>query len=102
MNSAGQLPQSIPKRENSATSVCIVVENLTVPLDRRVWAEARALRDAGYLVSVICPKGKTAHTASYEVLEDIHIYRHRSWEAANALGYFVEYGMSLIAEFYLM
>ena len=37
--------------------VLIIVENLTVPLDRRVWQEAQALRDAGYTVSVICPKG---------------------------------------------
>jgi glycosyltransferase involved in cell wall biosynthesis len=102
VNSRGQLPQLLPERENSTTSVCIIVENLPVPLDRRVWAEARVLRDAGYLVSVISPKGRTAHTAGYEVLEDIKIYRHRSWEASGALGYFVEYGMSLISEFYLM
>ena len=36
--------------------ILIIVENLTVPLDRRVWTEARALRDAGYTVSIICPK----------------------------------------------
>ena len=35
--------------------VLIIVENLTVPLDRRVWQEATTLRDAGYTVSVICP-----------------------------------------------
>lgn len=73
-----------------------------MPLDRRVWSEARALRDAGYLVSVICPKGKTSHTASYEILEDIHIYRHRSWDAGSAAGYLLEYGMALVSEFYLM
>ena len=38
-------------------SVLIIVENLTVPLDRRVWQEARTLKEAGYTVSVICPKG---------------------------------------------
>ena len=45
------------------TAVCIVVENLPVPLDRRVWREACALRSAGYRVSVICPKGKDVWTA---------------------------------------
>ena len=33
-----------------------MVENLPVPLDRRVWQEACALRDNGYEVVVICPK----------------------------------------------
>ncbi len=36
-------------------SCVIVVENLPVPFDRRVWQEAQALRDAGWKVSVICP-----------------------------------------------
>jgi glycosyltransferase involved in cell wall biosynthesis len=83
------------------TAVCIIVENLPVPLDGRVWREARALRDAGYLVSVICPKGKDSCAASYENLEGIHIYRHRAWEASSALGYLMEYAWALAAEFYL-
>lgn len=81
-------------------AVCIVVENLPVPLDRRVWKEARALTDAGYQVSVICPKGK-GFAASYERLEGIEIYRHRSWEASGALGYLLEYSWALLAELYL-
>jgi hypothetical protein len=36
-------------------SCVIIVENLPVPLDRRVWQEARALTAAGWDVSVICP-----------------------------------------------
>jgi glycosyltransferase involved in cell wall biosynthesis len=85
-----------------STSVCIIVENLSVPLDRRVWCEARALRDTGYAVSVICPKGKKSCTASHEVLDGIHIYRHRMWEASSTLGYLLEYIFALIAEFYLV
>ena len=38
--------------------VLIIVENLPVPFDRRVWQEATTLKDAGYEISVICPKGK--------------------------------------------
>lgn len=82
------------------TSVCIIVENLPVPLDRRVWKEACALRDAGYRVSVICPKGK-GYSASYESLDGIEIYRHRMWEASGILGYFLEYAFALLAEFVL-
>lgn len=102
MRSPEQKTEMLPKRNGPATSICIIVENLPVPLDRRVWSEARALRDAGYVVSVICPKGKSAHTASYEILEGIHIYRHRSWEASSTLGYLLEYGVALAAELYLI
>jgi hypothetical protein len=35
-------------------AVCIIVENLSVRADRRVWREAKALREAGYSVSIIC------------------------------------------------
>ena len=82
------------------SAVCIVVENLPVPLDRRVWKEACALRDAGYRVSVICPKGK-GFSAGYEVLDRIEIYRHRAWEASSAPGYLLEYSWALIAELLL-
>jgi glycosyltransferase involved in cell wall biosynthesis len=81
-------------------AVCIIVENLTVPFDRRVWQEARALRDDGYRVSVICPKAP-GFEKSRETLEGIEIYRHPIWEASGTLGYFLEYGWALTAEFLL-
>ena len=82
-------------------SVLIIVENLTVPLDRRVWQEARTLREAGYTVSVICPKGGK-HTAPYEVIEGIHIFRHPlPYEADGALGYALEYSSAIFWEFIL-
>lgn len=84
----------------SHTAVCIVIENLPAPLDRRVWQEARALRDAGYRVSIICPKSGEFQR-SYERLEEIEIYRHRLWEATGPLGYLLEYGWALAAEFWL-
>ena len=37
--------------------ILILVQNLPVPFDRRVWLEANALRDAGFQVSIVCPKG---------------------------------------------
>src|SRR3984885_12329391 len=82
------------------TAVCIAVENLPVPLDRRVWREACALRDAGYRVSVICPKGK-GFSAAYETLEGIEINRHPAFEASSAPGYLLEYSWALVAEFLL-
>ena len=85
----------------SRPSILIIVENLTVPLDRRVWQEACALRDAGYTVSVICPKGGK-YIAPYELLDGIHVFRHPlPFEARGPLGYVVEYGSALAFEFAL-
>ena len=81
--------------------ILIIVENLTVPLDRRVWQEACALRDAGYTVSVVCPKGGK-YTAPYERLDGIHVFRHPlPIEARGPLGYAVEYSTALFFEFVL-
>ena len=81
--------------------VLIIVENLPCPFDRRVWQEALALRAHGYLVSIICPKGR-GYERSFEILEDIHIYRHPlPVEADTLLGYALEYGMSLALELWL-
>jgi len=38
--------------------VLIIVQNLPVPFDRRVWLESKALTAAGFDVTVVCPKGK--------------------------------------------
>ena len=85
---------------NNSTAVCIIVENLTVPVDRRMWQEARTLAEAGYRVSVVCPKGRGFEQA-YEVREGIEIYRYGLWEASGPLGYFLEYAIALVAQFRL-
>ncbi|HXC60101.1 MAG TPA: glycosyltransferase family 4 protein [Steroidobacteraceae bacterium] len=82
-------------------SVLILVENLPVPFDRRVWQEACALRDAGYVVSVICPTGK-GYESRFENLEGVHVYRYKlPMEAAGAKGYLIEYGVALAKTFML-
>jgi len=81
-------------------AVCIIVENLPVPFDRRVWQEALALREAGYRVSIICPKSR-GFERGRETLEEIEIYRHRLREASGPLGYLGEYTWALTAEFLL-
>ncbi len=81
--------------------VLIIVENLPCPFDRRVWQEALALRAHGYEVSIICPKGR-GYDQSHEVLEGIHLYRHPlPVEADSAIGYGLEYTLSLAMEFML-
>ncbi|MFN0023139.1 MAG: glycosyltransferase family 4 protein [Parvularculaceae bacterium] len=78
----------------------IIVENLPVPFDRRVWAEATTLADAGYQVSVISPMMK-GYSAPYEVIDGVHIYRHELAEAGSGAGYLREYLGALAHQFRL-
>jgi len=74
----------------------MLVENLPAPFDRRVWQEACALRDAGYVVSIICPIGHGCERR-FETIEGIDIHRYRlPVEAAGAAGYALEYGAALL------
>jgi glycosyltransferase involved in cell wall biosynthesis len=79
--------------------ILIIVENLPVPFDGRVWKEATSLRKEGYEVTVLCPKGK-GFERGYELLEGVHIYRHPMPAEANSpFGYMWEYGWALFWEF---
>jgi glycosyltransferase involved in cell wall biosynthesis len=76
-------------------SCVIVVENLPVPFDRRVWQEAQALRRAGLDVSVICP-ATGQYRALFETIDGIDIHRHGlPLEARGRCGFLVEYGAAL-------
>jgi glycosyltransferase involved in cell wall biosynthesis len=78
--------------------VLIIVENLPVPFDRRVWKEAVCLREAGYQVTVLCPRAK-GHQKGYEEIDGIHIYRHpMPKEARTPAGYLWEYASALFWE----
>src|ERR1700723_576342 len=71
-----------------ARSCVIVVENLPVPFDRRVWQEAQARHRAGWTVSVICPTNADFPNA-FEIIDGIAIYRHPlPPEGRGALAYF--------------
>lgn len=79
--------------------VLIIVENLPVPFDRRVWKEAVCLQNAGYGVTVLCPRGK-GHQRGYEQIDGVHIYRHpMPKEGRTPAGYLWEYGCALFWEF---
>src|SRR5438046_3047634 len=82
----------------SKPTVLIIVENLPVPLDRLVWQESCALRDAGYEVVVICPQMR-GYTQAEETAEGIQIYRHWiSGEAGGFIGFFREYATAIWGE----
>jgi glycosyltransferase involved in cell wall biosynthesis len=77
----------------SSPHVLIVVQNLPVPLDRRVWLECQALRARGYRVSVICPKGPDDPARQH--LDGVDIYKYRpAAEAEGFLGFAWEFAYS--------
>lgn len=80
----------MPERGSRRPHVLIIVQNLPVPLDRRVWLECQALRAAGYEVSVICPKGPG--DPGRAELEGVHLYKYRpAPEAVGLVGYVREF-----------
>ena len=85
------MPETGPTRR-----ALIVVQNLPVPFDRRVWLEATTLARAGYGVSVICPKMKGLN-AGFERIEGVDIYRY--WlpgEAQGAIGFVAEFAWCFV------
>jgi glycosyltransferase involved in cell wall biosynthesis len=76
--------------------VLIIVQNLPVPFDRRVWLECRALTAAGYDVTVVCPKGKG--DPAHEVLEGVTLLKYSPYApGGSALGFVMEYAYSFLA-----
>jgi glycosyltransferase involved in cell wall biosynthesis len=81
------------------SKVLIIVENLPVPFDTRVWKEALSLHRADYEITVLCPKGK-GYRKGYELLDGVHVYRHPMPKEGNApFGYVWEYGCALFWQF---
>jgi glycosyltransferase involved in cell wall biosynthesis len=75
--------------------VLIIVENLPVPFDKRVWHEAVSLQKNGYKVTVLCPRGKN-YQQGHEIMEGVHIYRHPMVKEGNGLfGYLYEYSCAI-------
>jgi glycosyltransferase involved in cell wall biosynthesis len=77
------------------------VEDLPVPFDRRVWSEARTLHDAGWRVTVICPRGEGARRW-HERIDGIEILRYPlPTTAAGLLHHVVEYAVAIPASLIL-
>ncbi len=82
------------------TRVLIIVQNLPVPFDRRVWLECRALLSDGYQVAVICPKGKG--DPSFQVIDGAELYKYRPYAPGRSKASFVtEYAYSFAATTWL-
>ncbi len=91
------------KRNNNISrakrKALIIVENSTVPVDPRVWNEARSLKQNGYQVTVLCPRRK-GYERGYELLDGVHIYRHPMPREGNgSLRYLAEYACALFWQY---
>jgi glycosyltransferase involved in cell wall biosynthesis len=76
--------------------VLIIVQNLPVPFDRRVWLECQALVADGYEVAVVCPKGKG--DPAYQLVDSVKLYKYRPYAPGGSkLGFIMEYGYSFAA-----
>jgi glycosyltransferase involved in cell wall biosynthesis len=83
-------------RKQHEPRVLMLIENSVYPGDPRVRRQSRALRDAGYRVSVIAPMRRGE--AAREVVEGIEVFRFPAPPPGNGfLGYLVEYGYSMAA-----
>lgn len=76
--------------------ILIIVQNLPVPFDRRVWLECQALTSAGYRVSVVCPKGEG--DPSFHVVKSVWIYKYRPYAPGGSkISFIAEYIYSFLA-----
>jgi glycosyltransferase involved in cell wall biosynthesis len=81
--------------EPRAPRILIVVENVPVLRDRRVWQECLALVAAGYHVSVISPMA--AGEPRVEYLEGVALYRYPpAPEASGTIGFLYEFAYSWV------
>ena len=88
-------------RAGGAGRTLIWVEDLPVPFDRRVWNEATTLRDAGWRVTVVCPKGEGARRW-HERIDGIEIFRYPlPTTAAGLLAHLAEYAVAMPASLIL-
>ncbi len=76
--------------------VLIIVQNLPVPFDRRVWLECQTLTDAGYDVTVVCPRGKDS--LPYQVVDGVAIHTYPPYAPGGSkAGFALEYAYSFLA-----
>ncbi len=67
--------------------ILIIVQNLPVPFDRRVWLECQALVSDGYQVAVVCPKGPG--DPAYAVLDTVELYKYRPYAPGGSKASFI-------------
>lgn len=82
--------------KRDAPRILIIVQNLPVPFDRRVWLECQALVSAGYRVAVVCPKG--SGDPAYQVIDSVELYKYRPYAPGGSkISFIAEYAYSFLA-----
>ena len=82
------------------TRVLVIVQNLPVPFDRRVWLECQALISDGHQVAVVCPKG--TGDPAYEVISTVELYKYRLYAPGGSkISFVAEYAYSFLATAWL-
>ena len=82
------------------TRVLVIVENLPVPFDRRVWLECQALISDGHQVAVVCPKGNG--DPSHEVIDTVELYKYRLYAPGSSkISFLAEYAHAFLATAWL-
>ena len=75
--------------------VLILVQNLSVPFDRRVWLECQSLVAAGFRVAVVCPKAPGDPT--YYRLRGVDLFKYRQFApGSSSVSFVLEYAYSFI------
>ena len=76
--------------------IVALLENNPYPEDPRVRPHMQALSEAGYQVTVICPRAKGQ--LSYEMVNNVRVYRIKlPMVGTRAINYFIEYIYATIA-----
>ena len=88
------------RRDADPPRVLIIVQNLPVPFDRRVWLECQSLVGSGYDVTVVCPRGEG--TGAEQVVDGVRILAYPPYApGGGAAGFFLEYAYSFLATAWL-
>ncbi|MBW9210776.1 glycosyltransferase family 4 protein [Mumia sp. zg.B21] len=89
------------RKNGDAPRALIIIQNLHVPFDRRVWLECQTLRDDGWSVTVVCPRGPDSRP--HEVIDGVEVFTYRPYApGGGALGFVVEYLYSFATTLWLV
>ena len=76
--------------------ILILVQNLSVPFDRRVWLECLSLIDAGFKVAVVCPKAPG--DPSYARINGVEVFKYQPYTSnGSSVSFVIEYLYSFLA-----
>jgi glycosyltransferase involved in cell wall biosynthesis len=94
-SSAPTLRRSRRRSGRATGHLLVLVQNLSVPMDRRVWQECTEATAAGWRVSVVCPRHEG--DSESEVLEGVSIHRYSPPREGNGpVGFAFEFVVAIL------